>query len=301
MVLWVWNLLFAAVIALPAWQWWYGSTAWSPEADIFLSRFSMGVMTELLRSSTALGVFFTTFLALALVAFVGQALVAGGTIAVLTSDDARPLLPRFFRGGGHFFWRFLRASIVGALVFAVGAVVVVAVAWPIGRVLGEVDWEPAWYLGQAMALTILALMALAVGLALDYARIRMAREDSRRALRAFVRGLAFVARHPRATLGVWLVVAVLTGVLFAVYFTCGEIVPAASTATILLMAVAQQTTMFVRAGLRVALVGAEVDVWGTYNPVVSSFELQVSSSDVTPQIAESAAPPASGAAGPEGP
>lgn len=299
-VLWVWNLLFAAVIAIPAWRWWYDSTAWKPEADVLLRRFSLGVMAELLRNDSSPGLLITVFLALAVVAFIGQALVAGGTIEVLTSDDARSLPHRFFRGAGHFFWRFLRVAVVGALTLLISATAVLAAFGPLGRALGEVDWEPAWYLGQVTSLLIIALLALVVVLAVDYARIQMATEDSRRAVVTLFRSLWFVIGHLRATVGLWFVMAAATAALLASYLFLRTVVPSDTAGLILLIVVLQQAAMLVRAGLRVALVGGEIEVWERYNPLVSSFELQVSSPDVAPGVVESAVPPTSRISGPEG-
>lgn len=258
--LWVWNLLFAAVIALPAWTWWHGSTARAPETDILLTRFSFGVMTELMRNDASLNLLITACLTLAAAAAIAQALVAGGTIEVLTSDDARPLLHRFFRGAGHFFWRFLRAAFVGALAFLVGAIVVMAGSRPLSRALAEVDWEPAWYLGQAASLLVLGLLALLVVLALDYARIQMAADDSRRAFRSFFRGAGFVLGHPSATVGLWLVVTLVAASVLALYVAYRAAVPSHTWGLILLMLAVQQATVLARAGLRVAMVGGEIAV-----------------------------------------
>lgn len=283
-LLWLWNLAFASVLALPVWTWWHGATARAPEADRLLSRFSFSVFGELVRNDPSITTLVSTFWAVALLALVGQAFVAGGTIEVLTSDDARPFLHRFFRGAGHFFWRFLRAGLVGAVAFLPVALVLTAAFGPINRALEEADWEPAWYLGQATFLFLLALLALVVFLALDYARIRMARDDSRRTIRAFFGGVRFVATHPRATIGVWLVIAVLTAVVFALYLAYDEIVPATTWGAILLTLVVQQLTVWLRAGLRVAMVAGEIEVWDRAG---DSSRFAVRSSQLTTELRSS--------------
>jgi hypothetical protein len=260
-LLWAWSVLLALPLTLPAWTWLQGGTARTPDADLLLDRFSFAVMGDLLRADPSLNLLVPAFLATALVAVVGQALTGGGLIEVLTSDDARSFLHRFFRGAGHFFWRFLRAGIYAWLLFGIASVIVTVAFGPVSRALEEMDWEPARYLGLAVRLLILALLALFVTLAFDYARIRMAREDSRRALRAFFGSLWFVARHPRATFGVWLVLAVALAVVYAAYGAYRTYVPSNTWVLILLMVVVQQVTLLVAAGVRVALVAGEIGVW----------------------------------------
>jgi hypothetical protein len=183
-------------------------------------------------------------------------------------------------------------------VFLVLAAIVWAIWTPLGRALEDVNWEPAWYVGSVARLLAIGVVALIVLLAVDYARIRMSRDDSRTALRAFFGSLWFVARHPKATVGVWLVMAVATAVLAAAYLLFRAYVPSDTAGLILLMLVAQQLTVAGRAWLRVATVGGEMGVWEKYNPVVSSLESRVSSlesrvssSNAAPPMAESAGQP----------
>lgn len=279
---WLWNVAFASTLVLPVWTWWHGATALAPEADVLLTRFSFSVFGELVRNDRSLTTLVSMFWAVGLLALAGQALVAGGTIEVLTSDDARPFLHRFFRGAGHFFGRFLRAGVLAVVVFALAAAIVFAAFGPIGRVLEEVDWEPAWYLGQAAWLLALALLALFATLALDYARIRMAQDDSRRTIRAFLGAVRFVVTHLKATIGVWLLIATPTAIVFAAYVAYTEVVPAATWGAILLMVVVQQLTIWLRAGLRVAMVAGEIEVW-TRAGDSSRFEVHSSPLTTEPQ------------------
>ena len=265
-LLWAWSLLLSLPLTLPAWTWLQGRTARTPGADMLLERFNFAVVGDLLRTDSPLALLAPAFFATVLIAIVGQALTCGGLIEVLTSDDARPFLHRFFRGAGHFFWRFLRAGICAWLVFGVAAVIFTLAYTPVSRALEGMEWEPAWYLGLAARLLVLGLLALFATLAFDYARIRMAREDSRRALRTFFASLWFVAAHPRATFGLWVVMAVALAAVYAAYAGFHSYVPSNTWSSILLMAAAQQITVLVAAWLRVALLGGEIAIWARLAP-----------------------------------
>ena len=265
-LLWAWSLVLALPLTLPAWSWLHGATARAPESDILLQRFSFAAIADLLRADSPLALVVPALVATALVAIVGQALTAGGLIEVLITDDARPFLHRFFRGAGHFFWRFLRVGLYAWLACGVAASSVALAFAPIVSVLGEMTWEPAAHMARAARLPIVALLVLLIAVAFDYARIRVAREGSRHALLAFLRSLWFVVRHPRATLGLWFVMAAALAAIYAAYGAFRAYVPSDTWATILLMAAVQQLTILVAAGLRVALVAGEVAVWERYNP-----------------------------------
>jgi hypothetical protein len=266
MLLWAWSLLLSIPLTLPAWTWLHGATARAPEADILLERFSFAAVGDLLRADSSFSLLVPAFFATVLVAVVGQALAGGGLIEVLTTDDARPFLHRFFRGAGHFFWRFLRAGIYAWLACGIAVAIFTLAYTPISRALEGMAWEPARYLGQAARLLILALVALLVTLALDYARIRMAREGSRRVLRSILGSLWFVAGHPKATFGLWLVTAIALAALYAAYAAFRSYVPSSTWGLILLMAGVQQLTVIAAAWLRVALLGGEIAIWARLAP-----------------------------------
>jgi hypothetical protein len=127
-LLWAWYGLLALVPALPAWTWWNGVLGSSPEAASVLKRFDLGVFLDLTagKGIDGIGLLTGAAVAVALVAFVSSAFTCGGVLEVFGSDDdRRPFMHRFFRGGGHFFWRFVR---LGIIAFMSGAIVVGIVA-----------------------------------------------------------------------------------------------------------------------------------------------------------------------------
>jgi len=120
------------------------------------------------------------------------------------------------------------------------------------------EWEPAGYLvgiGNILALVIVGALFL---LALDYARIRVARDDSRSMFKAYFAALGFVLRHLPTTYGVAIPIVAMLAVLMVCYLAYETITPAASTwgaiATLFLI---HQAVVLGRVFLRVSLVGAE--------------------------------------------
>ena len=112
-LLWGWYGLLALVPAFPAWAWWNGVLGLSPEAASVLTRFDLGVFLDLASTQgvSGLGLLAGAAAAVAAIALVSSAFAFGGMLEVFGSEgERRSFMHRFFRGGGHFFWRFFRLA-----------------------------------------------------------------------------------------------------------------------------------------------------------------------------------------------
>jgi hypothetical protein len=260
-LLWAWYGLLALVPALPAWTWWNGVLGSSPEAASVLKRFDLGVFLDLTagKGINGLGLLAGAAVAAGVVALVSSAFAFGGILEVFGSeDDQRSFMHRFFRGGGHFFWRFFRLAIIAGVfvVLATGAVsALMAVAT---APMSKSEWEPAGYLGGVATMVVLLAVAALFLLALDYARIRVARDDSRSMLKAYASGLGFVLRRLVPVCGIAILFVAALAALAGIYLAYETNAPAAGTwAAIAALFVIQQAVVLGRVFLRVALVGAE--------------------------------------------
>jgi hypothetical protein len=302
-VLWLVNLSLAGIATLPAWTAWREGFAFSPEADSLLAAFRPVVFVELGQRGGGLGSTLTVLLlGLGALALILNALTSGGVLEALLAEDDRPLLHRFGRGAGRFFWRFVRVGLVAGLVGALGVGVALAVFAALTRPLQDSAWEPR--------APVLSLVRIAVGLgvamvalmALDFARVRIVREDSRRPLRELRKALWLVLRNPVKVALLWASIALIYVVLLVAHFSVGWGSLARTTALILAMVVAQQALMLVRAGLRVALFAgcAEMEAILRPAPVLAEPSAATAASPA-PSAPVSAtpppAPPNDGAAG----
>jgi hypothetical protein len=260
-LVWAWYGLLAIIPAFPAWNWWNAALGASPEAASVLKRFDIGVFVDLTRSEGVggLGLLSAAAMAAAAVALVSSAFVFGGVLEVIGSeDDQRSFMHRFFRGGGHFFWRFLRLALIAAVCLALAVGVVTAFQAGMNSLSRDSEWEPAGYLAAVTSVAVFLAVAGFFLLALDYARIRVARDDSRSMLRAYITGLAFVVRRLVPTYGIAIAIFVLEVALVAVYLAYETNAPAAGTwGAIAWLVLIQQVVIFGRVFLRMALIGAE--------------------------------------------
>lgn len=260
-LLFAWYALLALVPALPAWSWWNGVLGASPEAASALQRFDLGVFLDLTagKGINGLGLLTGAAVAVGAIALLSSAFVFGGILEVVaTQDDRRPFMHRFFRGGGHFFWRFLRLAAIAGVCLALATGVVSGLQTVAISAASDSEWEPAAYLAGAGGVAVFLVVAGFFLLALDYARIRVSRDDSRGMFRAYFSGVAFVARRLPTVYGIAIVIVALESVLVLSYIAYETNTPAAGTwVAIASLVLVQQVVVFGRVFLRVALVGAE--------------------------------------------
>jgi hypothetical protein len=269
-LLWVWNLLLGLAATLPARTWFGNSLDFATESDRLLTRFNIGALNDISKASQTApaALAMAGIIGAGLLALVGSAFVNGGIVEVIaTRSDDRTFMHRFFRGGGHFFWRFTR---LGLLAFFIGAAVVAMTSAGVGAVtstLAESEWEPAGMVWGLAGLAVTGLVALVFVLALDYARIRTARDGSRGMVKAYFRGLRFVLGHLVATYVMALLAVAATVAVFVAYIGHEASWTMSTWPAIVVLIGVQQFLMLVRTGVRVAQVGAEWEYFGLCTPM----------------------------------
>jgi hypothetical protein len=265
-LLWLLNLLLALPVVLPVAAHLRRQLAFSPAGDALLAGFSASLFQEAMRApqspSRAIPLLFATMAALALLV---NALSAGGVLAVLQGTGEGPLLRRFGQGAGRFFGRFLRAGLAAGVVGGI-LVAVLGVLFGASERFEDSAWEPMRVVLALVRLSIVGVVVVAVLTALDYARIALAADDSHGAVRAFVRALAMVVRHPVATLGAWAVNALIVGGVMVLYAGLTRNWTPSTGAAILALVVLQQLLMWFRAIGRVGLWSTEIDVLARLRP-----------------------------------
>jgi hypothetical protein len=125
----------------------------------------------------------------------------------------------FFAASGVFFFRFLRLGVVAALVW--GLVFGLVHGWLFRTLYRWLTRETTvertafvWYVALAL---VFVLIVAAVMVIFDYARVRAVVEDRRSMIGAIVAGARFVRRNAAAVMGVFLLNALLFGLVVAAY------------------------------------------------------------------------------------
>jgi hypothetical protein len=269
--LWLVNLALALAAGVPGWLALRSAVAELPGADALADGFRLGVLVDLVELRPGLvGWLFLSAAGLALLGLLAGAAATGGALEVLTSRDERPFAHRFGRGAGRFFARFVRVGLLAGVVAALSAALLAFPLFAVARRMRrESGAEIATYLLTLAAVLVAGLAVLLALLALDAARVRIVREDSRRVLPLLRSGLAVVLSHPVAWLGTWGANALLGALALGLYLAFRHAVPAGTGPLILAMALAQQAFVLTRAWLRVALLGSEMALVERLRPLAT--------------------------------
>jgi hypothetical protein len=279
LVLLVWLLFLAVALlaAAPAWRWWNATLSLAPEGDRLLDGLNVALLRELSHydRSPSWAIAFAPLSAFILAMLVLNPFVAGGLLSVLSGPPAlseppaaepRSIVARIGIGGARWYWLFLKLSLLAGLVGIVLAALFMFLLMPIVHIADTNHLERLFLLASGSIPVALATAFGLTSLLLDVARVRAIRLDERRALRALRGGLRFVWRHTGATLAIGIAFALCTTLAFALYFAIASAFTPKSWIAILLMIVWQQALSLTRAGLRVAMLGSEIELVSTREP-----------------------------------
>ncbi len=257
--LWLVNLALAATAALPLWRALADAIGPLPGADRLAEAFSFGVIADLgeLRPGFVAGLANAMGALFVLGLFIGPA-VAGGALEVLTTADERRFAHRFGRGL-RYYSRFLRLGLVTLVAAALLGALAAAPLLALNRhARAEMGSEWLSVAAVSSAVLVVGLSLLFALLAQDAARIRIVREDARRVLPALAAGARLVLRRPALWLSTWAVNALVLLAAFAAYLALSG--TAAIGSRVALLVALQQSFVLSRCALRVALLGAELEL-----------------------------------------
>jgi len=165
----------------------------------------------------------------------------------------------FFEGAGRFFGRFLRLEIFSLILWA-AFIIIHLLLGAVGAVFTRGGEEEPMLVPVVVArIAIGLILALFIKMGLDYARIKIVAEDSRKVLRAMFAGFGYVFRYLGKTLALFYLL-LLTGVgAYAVLCFLRSLVPEHGTVTILIAFLIGQVAILVRGWGTVALQAGQLD------------------------------------------
>lgn len=263
-LLWAWSALLSAMAAVPALVWWTGALATRPRGDVLVERFDLEVLKELSHRdvSPTWGMLWAVALVIGLVALLSNALIAAGLFEAIWTTragrDPRSPAQRFWAGAGRRFWvnlRVLVLAIVAGVALARGLLALAALLEA-----GAKGTQPEWLAWVAWLIPAgaLAFAWVVSGTVLDFARARLAADETRSAVRAWLAALGHVVRHAPSALVLWTGFALLGAALVITGLALGSVIGTASWVGLAALVLAQQAVVAARAAVRVAWVGAVV-------------------------------------------
>jgi len=258
---WFLQTLAAALVALPLAGTAIPSLAHSRYTADLLKQFDLMWVMELMFATKGLPALIIAPVAVCavLLALLSAVWLAGGAVRMLTQRGPYTIAA-FHQGAGLYFYRYLRLALISLLFYAIACVpggIVSAVA---NKLWGEgMEAAPLAIAGWVKSGLQIVLCGL-VATAMDYAKVRLAVDGSRSSFLAALGSLRLVLANLGTTMGVWLVLLVVSAAAVAVYLPVANALPGTAMGPILLLFFWQQVYVLVRVTLRLASWGAAAEL-----------------------------------------
>ncbi len=269
-VLWFINFIFGAIIFYLFKQRFSEVIGSNLMADKILKKLDYNFVFEFLvyNGQFIKTIFFLAF-ALILTYFLVSIFLYGGILNRLiqshrSHDVGRNnggFAPVFFQGAGRYFGRFFRLAIYSLIMWLVGLIFFFGLTRLVRVLTAKGTKEQlAFYLFLVEIVIGLFLIYL-IKMILDYARIKIVIEDTRRVFRSMFQSIGFVFQNFGKTLSIYYLL-VLTGIiLIGIYWLLRQVIPDYTFLTILITFIIYQLFIASRGWLKVAFQAAQLSFY----------------------------------------
>ena len=191
-----------------------------------------------------------------MLAMLGSVFLAGGAVKLLVRDEVRYSPSEFWAGCGENFWRFLRLMLYSLIFYGLVLALGGGISKAADKLWGEgLEARPLVYASWAR-LTLLILLGGLISTAMDFAKVRLVADGSRKSLRACFGSVRLVIRWARTVLPVWLVLGAMLVLATWGYVSVANGMAATSMVSIVLLFAWQQLFVLARVCLRMMSWGA---------------------------------------------
>ncbi|MFW6140817.1 MAG: hypothetical protein ACOC5S_05635 [Acidobacteriota bacterium] len=265
-ILWLINFLFASVLYFLISGLLSDAISWSPKAEALMKKGDFNVVLDILvhrggEVSMILSVAFILFFFY----YLASLFLRGGVLYFLSlslnskqGEKEERFASLFFRGAGRFFGRFFRLMIYSLVLWIGFALINVLIHLFAGVLSNQGDNEKMLVVMIWVRLVIFLFFYFFVLMVLDYARIRIVLENSRKVLKNMFWSLGFVLTKLGRTLALYYIL-VVTGILIAiVYWLFDSLIPGQTLMMVMLAFVLGQVFILARSWLTVAFQAAQM-------------------------------------------
>ncbi len=177
-------------------------------------------------------------------------LVGGGT-------GERPG-PSFFAGGARFYGRFLRLAVYSVVLWIPALALFISVHFLATGIMGDSTNERLGFALTVFRVVLAVFLTFFIRMILDYARIRIVREDTNRVYDALAGAVRFVFGRLGGTLLLYYLLGATGGAMLAVYLVLDRVLPGTSMGAIVSGFLLTQLFIAGRGWLKIAFQAAEL-------------------------------------------
>ncbi len=259
LILWAVNAMFAS-LAFVMFSGFVGSSLGrSTAAAGLMTKTDMNIIIEMLVSpQSGMNILRPGLLALIFLFCLVSIFLQGGILRGLfdVSDEARGSR-LFFEGGARYYWRFFRLAVYSTILWVPALLVSAAVYGALtSAARNSINEQLVFCLRIGVGVMTLFLVYF-VMMIMDYARIRIVSEGSRKVFRPLALSTVFVFRHLGSSLGIYYLLGAAGLILFIVWRLTVQAVPATSAAAVWAAFFLTQIFIMSRGWLRIAFQSAQ--------------------------------------------
>jgi hypothetical protein len=260
------NLLAAVVVVAPVVLLIAGSLGHSLESDRLLLNLDPSWIVETLYhfqfwplNSTAVA-----FALVGLAFLLLNTFLAGGVLAVFHREQ-----DALFSACARYFGRLLRLMLISLILYGLVAMLSNGAAKAIDHARESSMEAKPWIILGWIRLASATFLFGMVNMIFDYAKIILVVGERRSALRAALRAIGFVARHPLRTFAVYWVCAAAAFLLLLVYHGLTEALGQTSSITVVLVLVIRQCYTLARVWMRLWTWSSELHLYAFNSTIVA--------------------------------
>ncbi len=219
LILWLANLLFASLAYVLFSSVFASALGRSGLAAGLMKKADTNFFFEALTTSgRPLGVMMAALTTLLLIYFLASIFLQGGILRGLLDGSSEKRSGRvFFAGGAAFYGRFLRLALCSVLLWLPAALILIVLNVLLKAAGKGSTNEQLGFDLRLLWIVLWVFLLFLIKMIMDYARIRIAVQDSRKVLKALFGSVRFVFRRPVLTLGLYYLLGLTGWAMFAVW------------------------------------------------------------------------------------
>ena len=200
-----------------------------------------------------------------------QLFLLGGTLQIFGVGEPFTAAA-FFGGCGRHFWRLVRLALFSLIFFAAAGAIGAGLNMAGLKIWGEgSEASPLIYWSWFRTVALACMLGLC-SLAFDYAAIRLAVEDSRKSVRAYLGAFRLVWRARFRTVGLYIVLWLVVLLFLGAYLGVAQLVPQTSLVLVFLLFLVRQVTVLAKVWCRLLFYSAQCALYRDLRPSLVPVE-----------------------------
>lgn len=204
----------------------------------------------------------SVILALGVLYIILHTFLSGGILSTFNQDTPKFSMKGFAKGAGSYFFRFFILTLISWVFFIALFNLLTRGFNPIMEDVSDNSLTEVtpFYINLLFGAIIFFLLLL-IQMVFDYARIKIALEDSRDVLKSALEAFGFVFKHPISTLGVYYLIFLIHIAVTIIYILVKEFLPQSAWFGVLIAFLLQQLFIFAVIWLRCCLYSSQMQLY----------------------------------------